>query len=318
MSSIDPFYLAFVGIFIGALLAFEGIRQSFSRGEVGKTRSRRLRMIEAGVAPREMLALLKPAEGRTWAGRLPFISDLPQRLSGAGLAVRPSVFVLMCLGGGVALYFVAYRLNGPIAAPVAAVVGGLFLPIAILHSQRKKRTAKLIAQLPDALDLMARGLRVGHPLNTTIASVGNEMPDPIGTEFGIMADQISYGDELTTAFREMADRIGEEDLHFLAVSVSIQHGTGGNLARLLSVLSKVIRDRSMMRRKVKAISAEGRGSMWILSALPVVIFGVVNVMTPDFYGAIDDDPMYVPIMITIVTLVVANFLVLRKLVNFKF
>lgn len=318
MSSIDPFYLAFVGIFIGALLAFEGIRQSLSRGAVGKVRSRRLRMIEAGVAPREMLQLLKPARASGWTGRLPFISDLPQRISGAGLTVRPSVFVLLCLGGGIALYFVVHRFVGPIAAPAGAIAGGLLVPIAVLDSRRKKRTAKLIAQLPDALDLMSRGLRVGHPLNATIASVGNEMPDPIGTEFGIMADQISYGDELTVAFREMADRIGEDDLHFLAVSVSIQHGTGGNLSRLLGVLSKVIRDRATMRRKIKAISAEGRGSMWIMSALPVVIFGAVNVMAPAFYGEVKDDPLYVPIMIIIVVLVIANFLALRKLVNFKF
>lgn len=315
---IDPYYLAFVGIFIGALLAFEGFRQFVSRGGDEKARSRRMRMIEAGATSAEVLQLLKPPQGSGWTGRLPFISDLPLRLSKAGIALRPELFVLLCLGGGAVLYFLAYRFAGPIAAPAAAFVGGLLVPIAVVESARRKRTDKLISQLPDALDLMSRGLRVGHPLNATIASVANEMPDPIGTEFGIMVDQISYGDEIVTAFRELADRTGEEDLHYLAVSVGIQHGTGGNLARLLTVLAKVIRDRATMRRKIKAISAEGRGSMWILSSLPPLIFGMVNIMTPSFYGGIEDDPLYTPIMIAIVVLVVANFLALRKLVNFKF
>ena len=317
MSGIDPHYLAFVGIFIGALLAFEGIRQFLSRGGSEGARSRRMRMIEAGASPGEVLQLLKPPESSGWTGRLPFVSDLPQRLGKAGIAMRPELFALLCLGGAVGLYFVAYEFAGPIAAPAAALAGGILGPIAVIESARRKRMDKLIAQLPDALDLMARGLRVGHPLNATIASVASEMPDPIGSEFGIMVDQISYGDELVTAFREMAERTGEEDLHYLAVSVGIQHGTGGNLARLLNVLAKVIRDRATMRRKIKAISAEGRGSMWILSSLPPLIFGIVTFMTPEFYGGIEDDPLYTPIMITITVLMVANFLALRKLVNFR-
>jgi tight adherence protein B len=317
MSGIDPHYLAFVGIFIGALLAFEGIRQFLSRGGSEGARSRRMRMIEAGASPGEVLQLLKPPEARGWTGRLPFISDLPQRLGKAGITMRPELFALLCLGGAVGLYFAAYEFAGPIAAPAAALAGGILGPIAVIESTRRKRMDKLIAQLPDALDLMSRGLRVGHPLNATIASVASEMPDPIGSEFGIMVDQISYGDELVTAFREMAERTGEEDLHYLAVSVGIQHGTGGNLARLLNVLAKVIRDRATMRRKIKAISAEGRGSMWILSSLPPLIFGIVTFMTPEFYGGIENDPLYTPIMITITVLVVANFLALRKLVNFR-
>jgi tight adherence protein B len=316
MGGIDPFYLAFVGIFIGALLGFEGLRQFLSRGGQETARSRRMRMIAAGASPGEVLQLLKP-EASGWTARLPFVSDLPLRLSKAGIAMRPGLFVLLSLAGGVVLYFVAGELAGPIAAPAAAFAGTFLLPIAVIESRRRTRMEKLITQLPDALDLMSRGLRVGHPLNTTIASVANEMPDPIGTEFGIMVDQISYGDELVTAFRELAERTGEEDLHYLAVSVGIQHGTGGNLARLLNVLAKVIRDRATMRRKIKAISAEGRGSMWILSSLPLLIFGIVTFMTPSFYGAIKDDPLYTPIMIVIVILVTANFLALRKLVNFR-
>lgn len=316
--TIEPYYIAFVGIFIGVLLALEGLRQMASRGDVGNVKSRRMRMIKAGATPGEMLEILKPDQGSRRTVHVPFISDLPLRIRKAGLAIRPGLFVLLCFGGGVAIYVVAYRLAGPIVAPAAALAGAVLVPVVFLESASRRRTAKLISQLPDALDLMSRGLRVGHPLNATISSVANDMPDPIGTEFGIVVDQISYGDDLVTAFKEMAARVNEEDLHYLAVSIGIQHGTGGNLSRLLSVLSKVIRDRATMRRKIKAISAEGRGSMWILSALPPIIFVMVNVTAPQMYAGIKDDPLYMPVMITIVSLLVANFLALRRLVNFKF
>jgi tight adherence protein B len=134
---------------------------------------------------------------------------------------------------------------------------------------------KLVAQLPDALDLMARGLKVGHPLNVTVASVATEMSDPIGSEFGLLVDQVSFGTEIADAFADLADRTDLEDTRSLAVSVGIQHGTGGNLARVLNVLAKVIRDRATMRRKITAISAEGRLSAFILSVLPFGIFGSI-------------------------------------------
>ena len=318
MNGIDPYTLAYIGIFIGALLAFEGVRQGMSRGREDTVKSRRMRMIAAGATPGEVLQLLKPQERTGIFSQVPFVSDLPQRMRKAGVSMRPRVFLLLCLAAAIVLYLVGQRLAGPAVGIAAAALGGLLIPFAVLDAAAKKRTAKLIAQLPDALDLMSRGLKVGHPLNATMASVANEMADPIGTEFGIVVDQISYGDDLVDAFKEMADRLGEEDLQYLAVSIAIQHGTGGNLSRLLGVLAKVIRDRATMRRKIKAITSEARGSMWVLSSLPLIIYGAVNVLTPDFYGEVKEDPLFMPIMILTVILVLLNFLVLRKLVNFRF
>ena len=125
----------------------------------------------------------------------------------------------------------------------------------------------MVRQLPDALDLMARGLKVGHPLNTTIRSVANEMPDPIASEFGVVMDQIAYGDDLPDAFAEMADRIDLEDVRYLSVSIGIQHGSGGDLASILMTLSRVIRNRLSMRKRIKAISSEGSSAM--ACSLPV-------------------------------------------------
>ena len=181
----------------------------------------------------------------------------------------------------------------------------------------KKRKAALIKQLPDALDLMSRGLKVGHPLNTTLQSVANEMPDPIGTEFGLVVDQVAYGEELTTAIRNMGERVEEEDIQYLAVALTMQHGTGGDLAGILRTLAAVIRARMSLRRKIKAISAEGRMTAYILSSIPVGIALVMTIMTPEYYGSVMHYPVFWPVMTVIGVAIVLNAIILFKLVNFR-
>ena len=209
----------------------------------------------------------------------------------------------------------ALPLEFALAASAAASFG---IPLIALIGLRNKRLTKLMNQLPDALDLMSRGLIVGHPLNVTVNSVATDMRDPIGTEFGIIQDQVSYGDDIVTAFNGFADRVELEDARYLAVSVAIQHGTGGNLARVLQVLSKVIRDRATMRQKIQAISAEGRLSAMILTILPIAIFGIINITTPGFYGDVQGDPLFRPFAIAVVSLIVMQAIILNRLVNFKF
>ena len=218
-----------------------------------------------------------------------------------------------------ALVIFAGLLLTPLMVPAAATVSvllGILLPVAVLQMRIDRKTKALIAQLPDALELMARGLRVGHPLNTSIASVAQEMPDPIGSEFGIIFDQINYGDDLPEAFQDFAERMDVEDLHYLSASIGIQHGTGSDLAHVVELLAKVVRSRIMLRKKVKAISAEGRISAIILSCLPLVMFGVTSVMSPNYYAGVYDDPAFVPMATAIVVMTIANALILRKLVNF--
>ena len=193
----------------------------------------------------------------------------------------------------------------------------ILLPLLVLKALGQKRRKALIAQLPDALDLMSRGLKAGHPLNTSIATVAETMPDPIGSEFGIIVDQVSVGDDIVTAVRKLAQRTPSEDFQYLAASISIQHGTGGNLGQVLSTLAQVIRGRAMMRRKIKAMSAEGRISAVILSGLPFAIFGLNMIITPEYYGGVMDYPLFIPLAIAAVTLIILNALILFKLVNFR-
>ena len=138
------------------------------------------------------------------------------------------------------------------------------------------------AQFPDALDMIVRSLRAGHPVPIAITMVAREMPDPIGSEFGIVADEITYGADLETAMRNLYFRVGQDDLPLFVTAVAIQGSTGGNLGEILENLSGVIRQRFKMRRKIRALAAEGRASALILSSLPIAMFLIIQLVAPEF------------------------------------
>ena len=173
-----------------------------------------------------------------------------------------------------------------IEAGAAALVAALLFPFLTLVVKRKRRHAKFAEQFPDAMDIIVRSLRAGHPVPVAVGLVAQELPDPIGTEFGIAADEITYGADVETAMRNLYFRVGQEDLPLFVTAVAIQGSTGGNLSEILSNLSSVIRQRFKMRRKIKALAAEGKFSALFLSGLPVAVFVLINFMTPDFYGSI--------------------------------
>lgn len=310
--------LAYAGIFLGALVTFEGLRQVLTRSETnGEARNRRMRMIAKGASTEQILGLLKPTPDKWALGSVPLIGSLPRSLRLAGSTMKAWVFLTLCL---TAMFFVTVALMlrfGPAVAIAVAFVLCVALPLRVVNGSGKKRIKKLVQQLPDALDLMSRGLRVGHPLNTTIGTVATDMPDPIASEFGVMVDQIAYGDDIVSAFSDMANRLDQEDVRYLSVSVAIQHGTGGNLADVLTTLSKVIRDRITMRKRIAAISSEGRLTSNFLSLLPLFILASMSVTAPDYYMGVSGDPLFRPLAISVAALIVTNFLAMRKLVNFR-
>jgi tight adherence protein B len=312
---IDPGWLIFVGVFMGALLLIEGLRQLTSRRETdGEARSRRMRLIAGGTPIEERLDILLPGDGSQ--NRFLGIS-LGSMLVASGLPQQPMLFGL----GALALFCLASLALMPLVGTLVAVGLSLMLfvllPLFVMSVIKTARLKRISAQLPDALDLMARALRAGHPLSSSIGTVAETMPDPIGTEFGILVDQISYGDELVVAFRKLAERNPSEDFHYLAVSIAIQHGTGGNLGRVLGVLSGVMRGRIMMRRKIKSMSAEGRISAWILSGLPFLMVALNSIITPSYYGDVLRDPLFLPMALVTLGLIFMNGFVLFRLVNFR-
>ena len=322
MIELQPFtldILIYIFIFVGVLLAYEGLQQLFFRQEThNEARNRRMKMIERGVPTDQILHLLRDPAMLGSIDKGNPIARFRRLLNQAGLAIGPFWILAAVLTlAGLTFFGASMRFSLEIALVVSAALT-IVLPFLLLLGMKEARLKKFTMQLPDALDLMARGLKVGHPVAVTVGNVATDMPDPIGSEFGVVQDQINYGDDVATAFHDFAERMGTEDANYLAVSIGIQHGTGGNLARILNVLSQVIRDRHTMRKKIKAISAEGRLSGLILTLLPVFIYLSIEISTPSFYGDVRSDPWYPIFVYAIIVLTAAQGLLLYRLVKFKF
>ena len=198
-----------------------------------------------------------------------------------------------------------------------ALFCGTALPYFVLRILRARRRGAFGAQFPDALDMIVRSLRAGHPVPIALTMVAREMRDPIGTEFGIVVDEITYGADLETALRSLYFRIGQDDLPLFVTAVAIQGSTGGHLGEILENLSGVIRQRFKMRRKIRALAAEGRISAIILSSLPIAMFLIIQVVAPDFYASVWNESMTKTALAMAGTWMGIGNLIMYRLVNFK-
>ena len=218
----------------------------------------------------------------------------------------------------VASFAVAVVVRGSaVEALLIALFCGIALPYLVLRMLRGRRQKVFGAQFPDGLDMIVRSLRAGHPVPIAITMVAREMRDPIGSEFGIVADEITYGADLETALRNLYFRIGQDDLPLFVTAVAIQGSTGGNLGEILENLSGVIRQRFKMRRKIRALAAEGRASALILSSLPIAIFLMIQIVAPDFYAGVwNEDITKTALMVAGTWMGIGNFIMYR-LVNFR-
>ncbi|TIQ12495.1 MAG: type II secretion system F family protein, partial [Mesorhizobium sp.] len=154
--------------------------------------------------------------------------------------------------------------------------------------------------------------------SVAIGLVAREMPDPLGTEFGIVSDEITFGLSMEQAVRKLSQRVGFEGLHLLSVSLSIQAKTGGNLTGILSNLSSVLRERQKLRMKIRALSAEGRVSAWIISLFPIVIFLILQLVAPAYYGTVWGDPIILPVFLIFGTWALFGDFIMYRMVNFDF
>jgi tight adherence protein B len=225
--------------------------------------------------------------------------------------------LFVSIGAAVAFAIALFIRGNFIEAALAALFCGTILPYMVLRILRGRRQKKFGAQFADALDIVVRSLRAGHPVPTAITMVARELADPVGTEFGIVADEVTYGADLETAMRNLYFRIGQDDLPLFVTAVAIQTSTGGNLGEILENLSGVIRERFKMRRKIRALASEGRASAMILSSLPILMFLIINFVSPDFYSSIwHEDITKVALTLAGSWMGLGNFIMYR-MVNFR-
>jgi tight adherence protein B len=196
----SEFMILYLALFIGILLIFDGILQFFSRGKGEETVNRRLRMLASGADPEEVLRLLRRRRQPDGLERIPGLREWQVLVIQSGLAIDPSrlLLVIVASAGGFFLLLSVLGFALPVALPIVLLVG-VALPVMVLIQIRSRRAREISRQLPEGIDLMVRSLRAGHPLNTAFQVIAREMPDPLGSEMGIVADTITYGDDLTDA-----------------------------------------------------------------------------------------------------------------------
>ena len=249
----------------------------------------------------------------------PALRKLSDWLSQTGIPIKPrslglSFLILYLILSALISIFLGFGLATIALALVAAIA---IMAFAFSYI-RSRRIFNFAEQLPDAIDIITRGVRAGLPFSSSVTLVAREMADPVATEFGMLADEIAFGLDLRSALDNLYRRVGQEDLLFLTVAVSIQSQTGGNLGEILSRLSKLMRSRSKMRLKINALSAEGRLSAIALTLLPFALFLIINVLSPAYYSTVRGNALLEPAIYLSLSLLLVGNIIMYRMVHFKY
>ena len=309
-------------IFFGVLALVEGL-YLFTFGKsisLNSRVNRRLEMMEKGGNREQVLEQLRKELGQHAKSQsIPLYSLLSDRAQKAAIAFTPKQLILiMCGLAGIAFVGLSIGTSAPLPVRIlGSVIIGIGAVFFWVNKKANKRMAMIEEQLPDAVELMVRSLRVGHPFTSAVQIVANEVDDPLATEFGIISDECAYGRDVGESLKEMAERLDMQDMRFLAVAVTIQQQSGGNLAEVLAGLAKVIRARFRLFRRVKAITAEAQWSGKFLSAFPLLCLVAILAKDPGYYDEVLDHPYFIPCCFIVGILLTANLFIMRSLTNIK-
>ncbi len=320
MISAEPIIYAVV--FISIILLVQGVYLVIFGKSIsmdGKV-NRRLDMLEKGGNREQVLdQLRKEMTQHMKSQSIPIYAILANKAQKANIAFSPNQLIVVMLGLCV-VAFVLLTVVSDVNIIIRAVISVLMGVGAVytwVNNKATKRMDMIAEQLPDAVELMVRSLRVGHPFASAVSIVAKEVPDPLGTEMGMVSDEAAYGRDMGETLKIMAERLEMQDMRFLAVAVTIQQTSGGNLAEILDGLAKVIRARFRLFRRVAAITSEARWSGKFLSAFPIVAIIAINVVKPDYFDDVSQTAFFVPVCLGIAAFLVVNILVMRKITDIR-
>lgn len=309
-------------IFFAVLLLVEGVYLTVFGKSISLNNrvNRRLALMEKGDSREKVLEQLRKEMSQHMSSKgIPLYSLLAEKAQKANIAFSPRQLIMLMIAlSGFA--YVGLTMGTGAATPIRAGVaiamgfGGVYMWVA---NKAKKRISLLEEQLPEAVELMVRSLRVGHPFSAAVSIVAREIPDPLGTEMGLISDEAAYGREISESLKELAERLDMQDLRFLAVAVTIQQQSGGNLAEILEGLSKVIRARFKLFRRVRAITAEAKWSGMFLSGFPIAATIMINVLQPHYYDEAMKTPYFTPACLVVGVFLVVNIIFMKMMVNIK-
>lgn len=306
---------------------------AFVIGRRAETRAvnRRLQLLRSGLTTDQVSSILR----KDMLERLPEDAGPLERIyyrfqrvvRMAAMRSDPRTVLVMCglaFAGLVALIlFLTWSAKLPITGGVIELIVGISaamafgLPLMWISRRAEKRRKRMEEQFPVALDIFVRALRAGHPVSAAIELLTQEMEDPLGSEFGLVSDEVSYGANLTDALSALAERWDLDDIRMFVVSLSLQSETGGNLAEILGNLATVIRERAAMYMKVRALSSEGRMSGWMLTVLPVFTFVSMFLVNSRFYLDVATDSIFIYGFTTLLVMYVIGVWMIRRMVDLK-
>jgi tight adherence protein B len=324
--------IIYVLAFIAMVLAVQGIAAVvFSSLDRKERTNRRLTLLASGMTHSEVYATLvrKPLDQMGTNSKLvKYYNWFANYCRQAGLTESPLRLVSMVGLSSVALWLFSVVLlrSGDFETLITSAVFGLPGSTVIcglvfflwLRSKRSARMRLFEQQMPLALDVVNRALRAGHPVISAVRLAADEMGDPIGSEFGIVVDETTYGFEFRDAMVNFARRCGLADAQFFAVTVGIQAETGGNLAEVLEGLAVVIRNRATLAKRVRALSSEGRASATMLTILPIVLTALMMMINPTYYSSKFSDPIFVQIVSVVFVSYLIGIFAMHRIINFKY
>jgi len=319
ISIVIIYLVSIIGVLFFADAAVGLIRAA--RGVNDEAIERRLQRSKAsGQWLQQPVFLKKTEDTAPWMTYVPLAYQLNGLIEQSGLKAKTSyIMILMGTISFITLVVVLYLM--PIryswsAIPTALMIG--VVPVLVFIFQaRSKRWRMFEEQLPDALDLIVRSLRIGHPFSGAMQVIARDMPSPICDEFSRAYEQVNFGRDIPSTLNEMVRRVGASDLAYIAMAVQIQQESGGNLVESLAKLADIVRDRFRMFRKVKAITAEGRFSAWMLSLFPIAIILAIQAVKPDYYTQVMDYPYFPYLAGGVVVALVVNVIMMRILTSLE-
>lgn len=314
--------LVYILIFVAVVVLVEGVYMlAFGKSiSMNNRMSRRLALLEKSNDREQVLEQLRKEMNQHIKSRgIPLYSILAKKAQRANIAFTPGqLMLLMCGASVIAFLGMTFATSAGSAVRLGLSIvmgfGGVFFWV---NGKAKKRMKLLEEQLPEAVELMVRSLRVGHPLISAIGIVAKEVADPLGTEFGVIADEAAYGRNVADSLKNFAERMDNQDIRFLSVAVNIQQSSGGNLAEILEGLGKVIRARFKLFRRVSAITAEAKWSGMFLSAFPVIALVMILIFKPDFYDDVMQTSSFMPACIFVGVFLVMNVVFMKVMTNIK-
>ena len=320
MISAQP--VIYVVIFVAVLLLVQGAYLLiFGKSvQLDNKMNRRLALLEKGGQREQVLEQLRKEMTQHMKSQsIPLYSILASKAQKANIAFSP-MQLIMVMGGASVAAFIGLTVGTEVEplersfVSVGMGIGGVYMWIG---RKANKRMSMIEEQLPEAVELMVRSLRVGRPFSSAIQIVAKEIADPLGTEMGMISDEVAYGRDMGETLKAMAERLDMQDMRFLAVAVTIQQQSGGNLAEILHGLAQVIRARFRLFRRVKAITAEAQWSGKLLSAFPILALITINVIQPGYFDEVMETDVFIPACLIVAAFLIVNMIVMRSLVNIK-